>query len=156
MMMLRMLAIIVRLPRYTFTFHFIEDEYIKLSDKLGWLPTSTKIRLVYENTPEGSPPRALMINYYLYEANAKAVSRVAASAVQAFLVEYIAEDARRKWLGGDLKLTDVSYRNVSKIARCAYHEHDDQHPMCVWAKQKHGEEEAQGAQWRVEGVRHDQ
>ncbi|KAK5124927.1 hypothetical protein LTR85_001117 [Meristemomyces frigidus] len=108
--------------------NLIIDEYISCSDQLGCIPTTVDIMPVYENTPSGSPLRALTVDYYLFEAPLSTVVKTAATLPAAFLSEFIIADANLKNPSKGETVEDVYGKVVSEMAQCCYHKHDDDNP----------------------------
>lgn len=106
--------------------NIIVDHLITISDKLDNVPWPKTVSLAYDTSPQGSPIRRLMVDFYAYDATADVVSERSHSLPQIYLADVAIELAgftRREAVQSSEKKTGCR-------ERCQYHQHNASRPAC--------------------------
>lgn len=107
------------------------DAIIWNSDMLTLIPCPCTVAYAFANSPESSPLRRMLVDYYVHEASLAAVSDGLSRMSHGFLCTLVLESRTVKERSSiDGLVGEVFCRNISNMPRCHYHQHDELYPHC--------------------------
>ncbi|KAK3711482.1 hypothetical protein LTR37_009661 [Vermiconidia calcicola] len=108
----------------------IADEIIRSGIIHNCIPTVSDIHTAFEDTPDGSPLRKLLVDFWMFEADDEAFSTRSEFLPYTFLATFFRR--HNEVQKGRLSQTvmQVYGASVSQQGKCAYHRHDASHPAC--------------------------
>jgi hypothetical protein len=115
------------------TANLVIDGIIQFSDDVGHTPDGSVLHYAYDHTPDQSPLRVLMRDYWMYEMNAAYKNALDD------LPEELMRDILREFLRVKNKDKNETVRKAfekilstaTKEDICHYHQHDDKYPKCA-------------------------
>jgi hypothetical protein len=116
------------------TANLITDEIVAYSDQASLIPDGVVIDLAYSSTVSTSPLRALMRDYFVFEADEIHVDEdIQSKHHTEFFRDIITEYMKVKKRNVESATTVKSALDmaVSDIAKCKYHQHDNNVPRCL-------------------------
>ena len=116
------------------TANMVIDELVCFSDFVWQTPNQGDFSFVYRHTPQNSPLRKLMRDYFLHEQNTskaeKCVQHLNRGLVDDIMLEVLRIKRTDKHSTVDTALKRSAKSKTDKD-KCHYHQHDDKHPRCV-------------------------
>ena len=109
----------------------VVKEIMRYSDEIRDIPGIDAVKLCFGQTPESSPLRRLIVDYYLYEAGDQAIQEDSEKFPNAFLIAVLLEYRRLKQDNGNNTVCTIFSKTVSDAAAYHYHQHNDAFPKCV-------------------------
>lgn len=115
--------------------NMVIDEIVSFADEVRCIPLQAPTSLAYASTAEGSPLRALLRDYWVYDSGTveRRVLRADGIPVECLqdvalaVLEKFDEFPQNAFVRGDLAL---SVRTLCVREKCRYHLHDEKHPQC--------------------------